>query len=125
MEIRLHGPKVPTATASSRLSQGWRPEEWYKAYYKEEPLDKDHLDQWREKLESALQGEASGLKLPEPNRFIPGNFSLRATDGEGLEVTKLPLEVLPPTPLVNSDMLRLWHKVGGQISSRHPECVLP
>ena len=41
-----------------------------KAYYKLEPLDKDHLDQWREKLEVALQGQPSGLNLPEPNRLL-------------------------------------------------------
>ena len=41
-----------------------------KAYYKLEALDKDHLDQWREKLEVALQGQPSGLKLPEPNRLL-------------------------------------------------------
>ncbi|CAE7368573.1 IDE, partial [Symbiodinium pilosum] len=99
------------SSAEGASEQGWKPEEWYKAYYKEEPLDKDHLDQWRQKLQDALQGHPSGLKLPEPNRFIPSDFSLRATDGEGLEVTKLPMEVLPPTPLVNTDMLRLWHKV--------------
>ncbi|CAE7775584.1 IDE [Symbiodinium microadriaticum] len=99
------------STAQSASDQGWKPEEWYKAYYKLEALDKDHLDQWREKLEVALQGQPSGLKLPEPNRFIPNDFSLRASDGEGAEVTKLPMEVLPPNPLMDSGMLRLWHKV--------------
>eukprot|EP00439_Symbiodinium_sp_Y106_P073270 s1796_g13.t1 len=91
------------STAQSASDQGWKPEEWYKAYYKLEPLDKDHLDQWREKLEVALQGQPSG--------FIPNDFSLRASDGTGAEMTKLPMEVLPPNPLIDSGMLRLWHKV--------------
>ncbi|CAE7420757.1 IDE [Symbiodinium natans] len=99
------------SSSESAGEQGWRPEEWYKAYYKEEPLDQEHLESWREKLQLALQGEPSGLKLPEPNRFIPSDFSLRASGGEGAEVTKLPMEVLPPTPVVDSEMLRLWHKV--------------
>jgi len=99
------------SSASDAEANGWTTERWYKASFKEEPLDEQHLSEWQALLEKALQGEASGLQLPQANRFIPEDFSLRGTDGSGLELSKLPMEVLPPTPIASEDMLRLWHKM--------------
>lgn len=96
---------------SDAEENGWKREEWYKASYKEEPLDENHLSEWKGLLDKALQGEESGLQLPQPNRFIPEDFSLRAPSGTGLETSKLPMEVLAPAPVTNEPMLRLWHKM--------------
>eukprot|EP00913_Durusdinium_trenchii_P014068 g13209.t1 len=59
------------SSASDAEEKGWKTERWYKAAFKEEPLDEKHLSEWKARLEELLQGEESGLQLPQPNRFIP------------------------------------------------------
>jgi len=64
---------------------------------------------WKASLEETLGGQ-SLLKLPDPNCFVPEDFALCSSAGEGAELSKFPLEVLPPSPIISNPMLRVWHK---------------
>ncbi|CAE8650341.1 unnamed protein product [Polarella glacialis] len=98
--------------AADAAAKGWKRETWYKAPYQVEQLTAEQLAGWSDLLKNSLEGEPSGLQLPLPNRFVPQDFSLRSGPGAatGRDISKLPMEVTSPTPLINEPMLRLWHK---------------
>eukprot|EP00933_Yihiella_yeosuensis_P038391 TRINITY_DN32328_c0_g1_i1.p1 TRINITY_DN32328_c0_g1~~TRINITY_DN32328_c0_g1_i1.p1 ORF type:complete len:661 (+),score=125.69 TRINITY_DN32328_c0_g1_i1:97-1983(+) len=97
--------------ADDAAEKGWQQETWYKAFYKKEAFSSEKLEGWKEALKASLGGEESGLQLPVPNRFIPQDFSLDDSPvAEGPALSKLPVEVLPPSPIVADPMLRVWHK---------------
>jgi len=86
--------------------KGWQNEEWYGAPFREEPINADRLAKWK-----LAEGGESGLALPMPNPFIPTDFSLRGDPAaSGLMVTKLPMEVTPPTLICKTPYLRVWQK---------------
>jgi len=66
------------------------------------------LARWR----GAAAAESSGLRLPELNPFIPQDFLLRGTAAAGApEASRVPTDVTPPTLLLATPLLRLWHKM--------------
>jgi len=96
------GSKASAATAS-----GWQREHWYGALFQEQQIERDELTQWN-KL-AAEEADGSELALPELNRFIPHDFTLRG-QGTNVSSSRLPMEVSPPSLLINSPLMRVWHK---------------
>jgi len=94
------------AEGPDAAAKGWKSEDWYKAMFKEETFTEENSKRWK------LEGVETGLRLPDPNPFIPQDFSLRgkASSEDGLETTKLPMEVTPPKAIVADPLVRIWHK---------------
>lgn len=89
------------------LAHGWHREKWYRAPHREEAINAARIDRWR-----MAAGEGSGLKLPEPNPFIPQDFTLRGTASASTpETSRAPVEVTAPALIVSKPLLRMWHKI--------------
>jgi len=91
----------------------WKDERWYRGVHREMRIPAEWAETWR-----ASGGSAEGLVMPGCNPFIPTDFSLRCEDGsEAMEEDRRRdrewpgLFSAPPRLLVESDRLRLWHKV--------------
>ncbi|CAE8604139.1 unnamed protein product [Polarella glacialis] len=94
--------------ATGELAPNWQREKWYGVVFREEAIGQERLALWGEDPE-----EESGLQLPEPNEFVPLDFSLRAVPGSGshaLATSRLPLEMTAPVLLFSEPFARLWHK---------------
>lgn len=105
---------VPEASAADAAANGWRTEKWYGARFREEPIGDAQLSAWSQAPQEGDEA-SSALRLPEPNRFIPQDFSLiSASSGSAptaKQLSKLPTEVTPPALLSDSALARLWHKM--------------
>eukprot|EP00405_Crypthecodinium_cohnii_P010873 CAMPEP_0206432954 /NCGR_PEP_ID=MMETSP0324_2-20121206/8252_1 /ASSEMBLY_ACC=CAM_ASM_000836 /TAXON_ID=2866 /ORGANISM="Crypthecodinium cohnii, Strain Seligo" /LENGTH=1096 /DNA_ID=CAMNT_0053899141 /DNA_START=101 /DNA_END=3391 /DNA_ORIENTATION=+ len=81
---------------------GWQREAWYSAPFKEQPLDVKDLEQY------LPEGEELPLLAPQPNPFVPQDFSIRCT--EPTKASKSQLKMDGPTLVRKSDLARVWHK---------------
>jgi len=103
------------ASAPGAQAKGWRTEKWYKASFREEAIDEARLAKWH--TQASEEAATSGLRVPELNRFVPSDFSLRgdsaalAEDAAPERRSKSPVQVTPPSLLASSDFSRLWHKL--------------
>eukprot|EP00026_Physarum_polycephalum_P000474 Phypoly_transcript_00475.p1 GENE.Phypoly_transcript_00475~~Phypoly_transcript_00475.p1 ORF type:complete len:990 (+),score=181.17 Phypoly_transcript_00475:1631-4600(+) len=70
-------------------------EPWYGTPFKEEPFEKDFIEKFLN------PPPEPGLALPEVNNLIPTDFDIRPVENE---------EHLKLHVLVESDLLKLWHK---------------
>lgn len=91
-------------------SQGeWKTEKWYGAKYQEESISLEQLEAW-----DTPASVDSRLKLPELNKYIPHDFSLRCADEanaiESAQSTEAEITV-PPKLVSDTASLRLWHKM--------------
>lgn len=53
-----------------------RQEPWYGTLYAEDPIPSEWLAQWAGKSSSSDNADVPALHLPEPNEFVPSDFSL-------------------------------------------------
>lgn len=70
-------------------------EKWYKIGYTEEPIPKEKLDEWASGKEVL-----PGLHIPEPNPFIPTDFSRHKPDD--VDIRPVPFEIKKP-------QYKLWY----------------
>ena len=86
----------------------WSVEQWYGAPHKDEVMNPQQRKTWES---PAVFDER--LHLPELNAYIPTDFSLRCDEEQSEDSGELDYsEVLvPPTPLIDNDRIRLWHKM--------------
>lgn len=74
-------------------------EKWYKTNYFYEKIDEKTIEKW------LSCGTNENLKLPEPNPYIPSNFSLLEIEDE----SKVHPEIIHDTPI-----MRVWFKQDGE-----------
>lgn len=70
-------------------------EKWYNTKYHSEKIDKSTIEEWKS------CGINETLQLPEPNLFIPSDFSLLPLDTE---------EKIHPMIIHDTPLIRVWHK---------------
>lgn len=70
-------------------------EKWYKTKYHSEKIEKAIIEEWKN------CGTNDKLCLPEPNLFIPSDFSLLPLDTE---------EKIHPMIIHDTPLIRVWHK---------------
>eukprot|EP00929_Paragymnodinium_shiwhaense_P102157 TRINITY_DN65344_c0_g1_i1.p1 TRINITY_DN65344_c0_g1~~TRINITY_DN65344_c0_g1_i1.p1 ORF type:complete len:1087 (-),score=246.83 TRINITY_DN65344_c0_g1_i1:518-3778(-) len=110
--IFLTTPDFEAASASPTAAEdGWKRERWYGMAHREQPLTAEQMALWSGS--SDQEAEAQGLRLPEPNAFLPQTFALRSEgcSSSPAEQSRLPMEVSAPHALVASPRTRLWHKM--------------
>jgi insulysin len=101
-------------------NEQWMTEKWYGAKYTEEAIEPEQMTKW-----ANPSNIDSRLHLPEMNRYIPTDFSLRCNDDDVIfPVTEATIQVvhevdkiaptrtlLPPTIVNDTRVLRAWHKL--------------
>lgn len=70
-------------------------EKWYQTKYHTEKIDKATIEEWNN------CGTHEKLQLPEPNPFIPSDFSLLPLETE---------EKIHPMIIHDTPLIRVWHK---------------
>jgi len=89
----------------------WKTEPWYGANHRIKQIPVERMKSW----DYAPDEVDKRLHLPELNKYIPSDFSLRCDDNkeekkEGATAAAAEEEA-PPILLVDTPKLRLWHKM--------------
>lgn len=82
----------------------WETEKWYAGKYKLFDISSDQQESW-----SNPSKIDERLNLPELNKFVPTDFSIRS-DNNGLDPEDVS-NLSTPTVLLQENNLRMWHKM--------------
>jgi len=101
------------ASDQSLQESGWQTEPWYGAKYQSFDIPKEQLEQWNNPSQRNEQ-----LQLPDLNKYIPTDFSLRCDDDDIFNPSKRFIqseqnvrEASPPSILLDRPGFRMWHKI--------------
>ena len=87
----------------------WDTEPLYGAIYRETDITAEQIEEWKQTDSIDEQ-----LHLPELNKYIPTDFSLRCDDNDAPTLSTEEMEKAKnesPTLLVKRDNLQMWHKM--------------
>mmetsp|Transcript_4229 Transcript_4229/g.8839 ORF Transcript_4229/g.8839 Transcript_4229/m.8839 type:complete len:1203 (+) Transcript_4229:238-3846(+) len=96
---------------SAELSEkGWSVEPYYGAPHKQEVMSENQIQIWQSPPDFDRR-----LHIPELNAYIPDDFSLRCEENSSSapqeDAADRSVISVPPVPIVDSDKMRLWHKM--------------
>lgn len=84
----------------------WETEKWYGAKYRTEAITEEQNEEWKRPTTDKR------LWLPDLNRYIPTDFSLRCDDSPNAGPPPTEDEItVPPNLLIERPNLRMWHKM--------------
>uniref|UniRef100_A0A6T8KCF8 Peptidase M16 N-terminal domain-containing protein n=1 Tax=Hemiselmis andersenii TaxID=464988 RepID=A0A6T8KCF8_HEMAN len=91
-------PESCLITYTSPDTPGERREKWYGAMYSTEPVG-ERIERWRK------PAKVAAFKVPEPNPFVPSDFSLKG------EITEKPNDpITPPEVILDDERWKVYWK---------------